>query len=397
MAKNSILNEMKSILSQDKDFLKPLVTKILQEVLEEEMNMTIGAGHYERNSVRSGYRAGYYSRQFITRVGPLDLRIPRDRDGNFSTSLFERYERSEKALLTALVEMYVQGVSTRKIKAITEELCGQEFSASSISMMNKSLDKQLKAFSQRKLEVPYPYIILDAKYEKIRDNGIVHSQAVLIALGVNEDGKREVLNIEMSNKESLSSWKDFLLSLRKRGLHGVEFVISDQHQGLKNAIREIFPEATWQRCYVHFLRNAINYFPRKPDPDCMQELRWIYERKNIQEAQADLNIWIKKWELKYPKLVAWVEDNIGETLSFYQLPQAHHKHTKSTNLIERLNQEIKRRSQIVRIFPNSESCLRLVTALGVEIHENWQDTRYLDMKLLKEHKRNQQIGNCNVA
>lgn len=397
MAKNNILNDMKSILSEDKDFLKPLVSKVLHEILEEEMNKTIGAGSYERSAVRSGYRAGYYNRQFITRVGPIDLRIPRDRDGKFSTSLFERYERSEKALLAALVEMYVQGVSTRKIKSITEELCGQEFSASSISVMNKSLDKQLKAFSDRRLEISYPYIVLDARYEKVRENGIVHSQAVLIALGVNETGKREVLGIELSNKESLTSWKDFLISLRNRGLHGVKFVISDQHQGLKTAIQEVFPEAAWQRCYVHFLRNALNYFPRKSDSDCMQELRWIYERKNVQEAQGDLNIWIRKWESKYPKLVSWVEDNIGETLSFYHLPQAHHKHTKSTNLIERLNQEIKRRSQVVRIFPNGESCLRLVTALSVEIHENWQDTRYLNMKLLKEHKKNQQIGKQNVA
>lgn len=227
-----------------------------------------------------------------------------------------------------------------KLRQSQKNSVGYEFSASTISVMNKSLDKQLRAFSQRKLQTPYPYIILDARYEKVRENGIIHSQSVVIALGVNGDGKREVLGIEVNNKESLIGWKDFLMSLRKRGLFGVEFVISDQHQGLKTAIQEVFPEATWQRCYVHFLRNALNYFPRKANPDCMQELRWIYERKNVQEAQEDLNIWIKKWESKYPKLVSWVEENIGETLSFYQLPQAHHKHTKSTNLIERLNQEI---------------------------------------------------------
>lgn len=398
MAKTNLINEMKAILAQDTDFLKPLLSKLIQEVLEEEMNEVIGAGSYERAGSRTGYRAGYYSRQFVTRVGTLDLRIPRDREGKFSTSLFERYQRSEKALLAALAEMYVQGVSTRKIKAVTEELCGHEFSASTISNINKALDVQLEAFATRQLDQPYPYLIFDARYEKVRENGLVSSHAVLVALGVNWEGKKEVLAVDLANRESVTSWKDFLLSLRTRGLHGVEFIVSDNHAGLKAAIREVYPEALWQRCYVHFLRNALDYLPRKGDKDCLQELRWIYERRNLIEAQEDLRAWLKKWSTKYPKLCSWAEENIGETLSFYRLPVAHHKHMKSTNLLERMNEEIKRRTRVVRIFPNAESCLRLIRALAVETHEGWiEDSRYLNMNLLKEQKKQALVGEQEVA
>jgi putative transposase len=369
MAKNDTINEVKTILAQNEDFLKPLVAKMLQELLEEEMNETIGATSYERGASRRGYRAGYYSRQLVTRVGSFELRVPRDRKGKFSTELFERYQRSEKALVAALAEMYIQGVSTRKVKAVTEELCGHEFSASTISNINKTLDAQLQAFVQHPLDQPYPYVIFDARYEKVREGGMVVNQAVLVALGINWDGRREVLGVELANRESLTSWKEFLLGLRQRGLHGVEFVASDDHPGLKKAIAEILPEAIWQRCYVHFLRNALDYLPRKGDSDCLQELRWIYERRTLLEAQQDLNAWLKKWGAKYPKLCSWVEDNIGETLSFYHLPLQHHKHMKSTNLLERMNQEIKRRTLVVRIFPSQESCLRLIRAIVTERHE----------------------------
>ncbi len=398
MAKIDILNEVKTILAQESDFLKPLLSKMLQELLEAEMNETIGVASYERGTCRTGYRAGYYSRQLITRIGSLELRIPRDREGKFSTVLFERYQRSEKALLAALSEMYVQGVSTRKVKAVTEELCGHEFSASTISNINKTLDAQLEAFSHRALDQSYPYIIFDARYEKVREGGIVTSQAVLIALGINWDGRKEVLGVELSHRESLTSWKDFLIRLRQRGLHGVEFVVSDDHAGLRKAIMEIYPEALWQRCYVHFLRNALDYLPRKSDNDCLQELRWIYERRNLIEAQGDLRAWLKKWEAKYPRLCAWTEENIHETLSFYQLPIQHHKHMKSTNLLERMNEEIKRRTRVVRIFPHAESCLRLIRALAVEAHEGWlEDSRYLNMNLLKEQKKQKMIREQEVA
>jgi len=342
----------------------------------------------ERTDSRTGYRAGYYSRNWVTRIGKLELRVPRDRNGEFSTALFERYQRSEKALVGALAEMYVQGVSTRKVKAITEELCGHSFSASTISQINKGLDEALARFANRHLEEDYPYLILDARYEKVREDAVIQSQAVLVAIGINWEGQRQVLGVELANRESRSSWRDFLVRLKERGLTGVEFVVSDDHAGLKRAIGEVLPEAAWQRCYVHFLRNALDYLPRKADDDCLQELRWIYDRRDSQEAQRDLSAWIVKWSGKYPKLVDWVETNIGETLTFYRLPRQHHKQMKSTNMLERLNAEIKRRTRVVRIFPNAESCLRLVRALCVETHEAWlEDNRYLNMSLLAEEKK----------
>jgi transposase-like protein len=382
------LSAVESLVSEDRDLMKALLKETLQEVLDGEMTEFLGAASGERSDSRSGYRAGYYSRNWITRIGKLELRIPRDRNGEFSTALFERYQRSEKALVGALAEMYVQGVSTRKVKAITEELCGHSFSASTISQINKGLDQALARFANRHLQEDYPYLILDARYEKVREDAVIQAQAVLVAIGINWEGQRQVLAVELANRESRSSWRDFLVRLKERGLSGVEFVVSDDHAGLKRAIGEVLPEAAWQRCYVHFLRNALDYLPRKADDDCLQELRWIYDRRDSQEAQRDLAAWINKWSGKYPRLVDWVETNIGETLTFYRLPRQHHKHLKSTNMLERLNEEIKRRTLVVRIFPNAESCLRLVRALCVEIHETWlEDNRYLNMSLLAEQKK----------
>ena len=379
---------VKELISSDRGLMKALMKEALHEVLEAEMSEFLGAAPGERSHTRSGYRAGYYQRGLVTRIGKLELRVPRDRGGEFSTALFERYARSEKALVAALAEMYVQGVSTRKVKAITEELCGHSFSASAISAINKGLDEALARFADRQLEEPYPYLILDARYEKVREHGVIRSMAVQVAIGINWEGQRQVLAVETANRESQSSWKEFLLRLKERGLSGVEFVVSDDHAGLKKAISEVLTEAAWQRCYVHFLRNALDYLPRKADDDCLQELRWIYDRRDLQEANRDLAAWIGKWQSKYPKLVDWVENNIGETLSFYRLPRAHHKHLKSTNMLERLNEEIKRRTRVVRIFPNAESCLRLIRALCVETHETWlEDNRYLNMSLLAEQKK----------
>ena len=384
------LSAMEGLVAGDHDLMKSLMKEALQEVLESEMTEHLGATPGERTEGRTGYRAGYYSRGLVTRIGKLELRVPRDRSGEFSTALFERYARSEKALVAALAEMYVQGVSTRKVKAITEELCGHGFSASSISQINKSLDATLAKFAARQLTEPYPYLILDARYEKVRDAGVIESRAVQIAIGINWEGQRQVLAVELANRESETSWKDFLAKLKARGLSGVEIVVSDDHAGLRKAIRETLTEAAWQRCYVHFLRNALDYLPRKADDDCLQELRWIYDRRDIQEANRDLAAWIGKWQGKYPKLVDWVENHIGETLSFYRLPRAHHKHLKSTNMLERLNEEIKRRTRVVRIFPNETSCLRLIRALCVETHETWlEDSRYLNMAFLAEQKKEQ--------
>jgi len=379
------VDEVKQALTEQKDFLAPIVQQAMQSVLEMEMEECLQAGRYERSEERTGYRSGYYRRRLVTRVGTISLRVPQDRSGHFSTQVFEQYQRSEKALVAALAQMYVQGVSTRKVAAITEELCGHEFSASSISEITRRLDEQLRQFSQRALEQEYPYVILDARYERVREEGNIATRAILVALGIDWEGRRQVLAVEYAPRESQNSWKEFLLGLKRRGLHGVRLVVSDDHPGLKAAVREVLTEAWWQRCYVHFLRNALDYLPRKADDDCLQELRWMYERRDREEARQDLKAWLEKWATKYPKLCEWVESNIEETWTYYRLPLAHHKHLKSTNLLERFNQEIKRRTLVVRIFPDEASCLRLIRAIAAETHEEWMEgSRYLNMDLFKE-------------
>jgi putative transposase len=388
-AKQSALKaEVKQILTEDQDLLQALVSATLQQTLEAEMDEALGAEKSERTPGRLGYRAGYYGRTLVTRVGKIELRVPQDRQGRFRTEVFERYQRSGKALVMAMMEMYLQGVSTRKVKAITEELCGHEFSSSAVSRVVAKLDEELDKFSRRRLDEDYPYVILDAGYEKVREDGAVRSQAVLIAIGIDWEGRRSVLAVELANRESASSWKELLISLRDRGLRGVQLTISDDHAGLRRAIREVLPEAIRQRCYVHFLRNALDYLPRKANDDCLMELRWLYDRRNVEEARRDLAAWLTKWGKRYPKLCLWVEENIEETLSFYRLPRQHHKNLKSTNMLERIMEEIKRRTLIVRIFPNTASCLRLVRALAVEMHENRIEAiRYLNMQPLRDQNK----------
>lgn len=370
------------------DMFRGLLEEVVQQVLEAEMEEAVGASKWERSESRVGHRSGYRERTLITRVGKLELQVPQDRQGRFSTELFERYQRSEKAFVTTLAEMYVQGVSTRKVKAVTEELCGHAFSASVVSSINAKLDEDLERFASRPLEEAYPYLVLDARYEKVREDGVIRSRAVLVAIGINWEGRRCVLGVELANRESASSWKEFLLGLKERGLSGVELVVSDDHPGLRRAAMEMLPEACWQRCYVHFLRNTLDHLPRRGDDDCLQELRWLYDRRTLEEARRDLAAWLVRWQGKYPKLCEWVEANIEETFTFYRLPLQHHKHLKSTNMLERQNEEIKRRTRVVRIFPNAASCLRLVRALTVEMHENWIEAiRYLDMEQLREHKK----------
>src|SRR5271170_5791787 len=242
--------DLKALAGNDREFLRQLIRTTLQEVLEAEMTEALAAAKSERTVGRNGYRSGYYGRSLITRVGKLELRIPQDRSGRFSTELFERYQRSERALVAALAEMYVQGVSTRKVKAITEELCGHSFSASSISTINKRLDQSMAQFAAASAR-SLPYLIVDARYERVREAGVIVSQAVLIAIGIDWDGRRQILGVELAHRESRSSWRDFLRGLKARGLNGVELVVSDDHAGLRAAIREVLPEAVWQRCYVH--------------------------------------------------------------------------------------------------------------------------------------------------
>jgi len=293
------------------------------------------------------------------------------------------------------------------VKAITEELCGHSFSASSISAMNQRLDASLAQFAGRPLAETFPYLILDARYERVREAGVIASQAVLIAIGIDWDGRRQVLAVELANRESRSSWRDFLLGLKARGLHGVEFVVADDHAGLRAALREVLAEAAYQRCYVHFLRNARDYVPRRVDDDCLQELRWLGACPRAGEAGPGGSARSRRGAPRSRRVAGQMVGQILKTHRlgrrehrrnadprfrwgrlFYRLPRQHHKHLKSTNMVERLNEEIRRRTHVVRIFPNGESCLRLVRALAVETHENWlEQHRYLNMDDLREHKK----------
>lgn len=385
MTGTTITREHLLALLQGDDALRALLQTTVQEVLEAEMDEALGAGKGERTVTRRGFRSGYYGRKLTTRVGTLELRVPQDRGGLFRTEVFARYQRSEKALLLALAEMYVQGVSTRKVRAVTEELCGHGFSASAVSAITAQLDEQLAQFMRRPLSEEYAYLILDARYERVREAGVIRSRAVQVAIGIDWEGRRQVLAVELANRESTSSWRDFLVGLKERGLRGVHLTVTDDHEGLKKAVAEVLPTALWQRCYVHFLRNALDHLPRSADRACLQELRWLYDRRDAFEARRDLSAWLARWQDKHPKLCEWVEANIEETFAYYRLPAAHHKHLKSTNLLERLNQEFKRRTHIVRIFPDEPSCLRLIRALAVETHEEWIDAnRYLNMEPLRE-------------
>ena len=367
-------------LADDEEFVRRLVQETLNEVLESEMTEFLGAGKSERTQTRQGYRSGYYRRDLTMKVGEIELRVPQERSGQFSTRVFERYQRSEKALVAVLSEMYVQGVSTRRVSRLAEGLCGHEFSPATISAMVSKLDASLKAFAERRLEEAYPYVLLDARYEKVREEGSVRSRAVQIALGIDGEGRRQVLAAEVANRESEGSWTEFLSHLKERDLRGVEYVVSDSHEGLKHAISKVLPTALWQRCCVHFLRNARDKLSRSADPACLEGLKRLWGCEHVGEAREALGAWVARWgdEKGFGRLVEWVEDHVEKTLTVYRLPREHRLRMKSTNMLERYNEELRRRTRVVRIFPNAESCLRLILALAAETHERWlTGQRYL--------------------
>ena len=360
------------------------------------MTEALGAAKSERTSDRLGYRSGCCKRHLTTRVGQIELRVPQDRNGASGTELFERYERSERrpagfavANVSALMQMQVHGVSTRKVAKAAEALCGHGFSASTISRINSKLDAELRKFAERRREGSFPYLLLDAHYEKVREDGVVRDRAVLIAVGVDAAGRRQVLGVELAEGESRASWRWFLESLRDRGLRGVVQIVSDDHSGLTKAIREVVPEAVRQRCCVHFLRNVRAHSDRRSGDGCLKEFRWIYDRPSVEEARRDLAAWLSKRQASQPKLCDWVEATIEETFAFLRFPRQHHLRMRSTNMLERSDEEIKRRTKVVRIFPDARSCLRLVRALCAETHESWMEDggRCPDMNLLQEQRR----------
>jgi putative transposase len=382
------------VLLDDADFLKEIVERLIQELLEAEMTEHIGAAPYERAEKRTGHRNGHKPRTLRTRVGTIKLLVPQEREGTFSTRLFARYQRNEKALCLALMEMYVEGVSTRKVKEITEELCGTSFSKSLVSSLAGSLDSELKGWRSRRLEAEgYPYVFVDARYEKVRMDHRVVSQGVLIVSAVREpEGLREILGVEVADTESEATYQELFRSLKARGLSGVELVVSDEHEGLKAAVARHFQGASHQRCQVHYSRNLLGMVGAKKRKELAADLRGIFAAPDRRCALELASSVAQKWREKgYEKIACHIEEHIEECLSCLSFPESHRQRIRTTNGLERFNQELKRRTRVVRIFPNPEACLRLVSALAVEQSEEWvTGRRYLDMEELREHRRSEE-------
>ena len=364
------------------DFLRDLVQQALQTLLEAEMEAHLGAAPYERTEQRRGYRNGYKPRQLTTRVGTLELRVPQDRDGTFSTELFGRYQRSEQALVVTLMEMYLQGVSTRKVAAITEQLCGTRFSKSQVSALTQQLDERLQAWRERPLTADaYPYLTVDARYEKVRQDGRVVSQGALLVSAVRDDGYRELVAVDVADTESEATYQELFRSLKARGLSGVELVTSDDHQGLRQAIERHFQGASWQRCQVHFSRNLQGLVGRSERGALAAELRAIFACPTRAQAWEVAHLTADRWRVRAPRVAERLEEELEDCLACLSFPAEHQRRIRTTNGLERVSQELKRRTRVVRIFPNRAACLRLITALAAEISDEWESgRRYLSME-----------------
>jgi putative transposase len=362
-----------------------VVEAYLNQLLEEQMADHLGADRHERTSERQGYRNGTRERQLYTRVGPITLRVPQARDGGFSTDIFQRYQRSEQALVLAILEMFVNGVSTRKVSAITESLCGTSISKSAVSRLIAQLDVRVAAFNERRLdELDFPFIYVDAMFIKSRENDRIVSKAALIASGVNSNGYREPLGVALGDSESFTTWETLFSSLRKRGLKGVAFVVSDEHAGLVQALRKHFAGATWQRCQVHLQRNLQGHSPMRERKAVAEAAKRVFLAADMSEARRQLENFAETFTKTAPKAVACFEDAFEDATAVMCLPEKYRKRLRSTNMQERLNEEIRRRERVVRIFPNEASAVRLIAALLAEKAEIWQERIYLDMQEFRE-------------
>lgn len=370
-------------LSDGKDeAFSRLLEEIFNQVLLAQSTEQLRAKPYERTDDRTAYRNGVRERQLTTRVGKLTLKVPRHRNGQFSTELFSRYQRSEQALVLAMMEMVVNGVSTRKVERITEELCGETFSKSTISNLCKNLDPIVHEFKTRPLKDHYPFILMDAIYLKVRENNRVQSRGLLIAVGINKDGNREIIGFEIANTENESSWGDFFVSLKERGLKDVNLVTSDNHKGLVKAVRRHFQGATWQRCQTHFSKNILDATPKSLQPEVKEELRKLYDAVDIDSARSVRDQIISKYEDKAPRAMTLLDEAFDDVTAVLILPFKYRKKLRTTNMVERLNQEIRRRERVIRIFPNEASVIRLMGALLIELDEKWQSgRRCFDMQM----------------
>lgn len=359
--------------------LAQLVESALNQVLEAQVREHLGAERYERTDDRSGYRNGSRPRQLFTRVGPITLQVPQTRDGSFSTDIFARYQRSEQAFVLGLMEMVVNGVSTRKVNAITEELCGTTFSKSTVSRLTAALDGRVGAFLKRDLDAGYPFVLVDALFIKARREDRVFSRAALIATGVSATGKREIIGLAIGDVESYATWNALFSDLRERGLRDVDFVISDDHLGLVEAIEKNFAGATWQRCQVHLMRNILGHASSKKRAEIAEAAKLVFGAQTLAEARRQRDEFVKRFAKSAPKAVACMDDGFDDAMAVMALPERYRRRLRTTNMVERLNQEVRRRERVIRIFPNDASALRMIGAVLAEQHEGWQDRVYLDM------------------
>jgi transposase-like protein len=384
-------DEIQRLIHSDQG-LAELVEQVLNQLLEAEITHHLGAGRHERTPERRGRRNGHYRRSLTTRVGTIELNVPRDREGRFRTELFERYQRSEKALVLSLLEMVVNGVSTRKVARITEELCGREFKRSTVSDLAKQLDVQVEAWSERPLEGSFPFLIVDAMQIKVRCEEAVRPTSVLIAVGVNQDGLREIVGLRVADSESEQSWRDLFTDLKRRGLSGVEYVVSDAHGGLVSACKRSFQGVIWQRCQVHFRRNVTDRAPKRHHDALHRGLDRILDAHDPDEAREEFRRLCSELEGKADRALEALEAGLEDAIQVLVLPLKYRRRLKSTNMLERLIEEVRRRERVIRIFPNERSAWRLLGALLAEQHEVWSTGRkWLDMETYWEWKAAQEL------
>jgi len=358
-----------------------VMEKVANQILKQQATEQLGAERYERAETRQGYRAGYRSKMLRTRIGRLELMVPRLRDGRFDTELYGRLQRSEQAFVLAILEMVINGVSTRKVSRVVEEMCGIEIPSSSVSDLCKRLDPIVTGWNERPLEEHlYPFLMLDALYIKVREAGRVRSYGVLVGIGVRDDGCREILGLQLSRTESEVSWEEYLCWLRGRGLSGVDLVVSDNHTGLVQATRKNLPGSSWQHCQPHLMRNILESTPQRLQQELHARIRLVFEAPDEETARELAAGVIERYEAVAPKAVGKLEAHLDDALTVMGLPAKYRKRLRTTNGIERLNQEIRRRERAIRIFPNEASALRLIGALLLEQDEVWsEDRKYLEM------------------
>jgi transposase-like protein len=360
---------------------------LVNEAMKAERADALQARPYERTDARRGYANGFKPKTVATRLGKIPLLVPQVRgDVEFYPTALERGVRSERALKLAVAEMYVQGVSTRKVTEVMETLCGLEVSSTDVSRAATLLDDELTQWRTRPLG-EMPYLVLDARYEKVRHAGAVVSCAVLLAVGVNPKGKREILGLSVSLSEAETHWRDFLAGLQDRGLHGVRYVVSDDHAGLKAALQARLPGVPWQRCQFHLQQNAMQHVPKiAMRKEVAADLRDVFDAPDRPEADRRLARIVAKYGESMPKLADWIETNVPEALTVFILPPAHRKRMRTTNMLENLNKQIKRRTRVATLFPNEASLLRLVAAVLMEITQDWETGKvYLDMTVTQEN------------